>query len=265
MSTAATADAVTERKSAPAPEPVWVFEANLAGQHLRGSALLAAKCYGAASGRGFGRVEASYAIPTRNSEQVSLSFDVIGNYVRDFLAYARQRPGTKFRITPMGHAHPTAKSLDFAKLFAAAPANCILPCRWLELLGRYKGVRLVLLDSNALLKEAHGQKAVDQYFAINLPLWQLASPLEVMSIGNSSARAALEAYAKRHGYRHGAVKINAELYGDYAQLAREELSVCFATRLACLVDPDRTGSADQLRVISAAARAGLVIDELVMD
>ena len=247
-----------------ASEPVFVFESNVAGKHERGSALLAAKCYGAMDGKGSGHVSNSYAIPTANGESEPLTKDVIANYVRGFLTYAESHPALQFRVTAIANENPYLRSADVAALFKSAPKNCLLPGRWLECLGRLKTARIILLDTSALLRRPAALRCMDEYFATYAPLWK-AEGIEIVSIGPAASIVANDQYARRCKYQHRIIGVNEAIHKSYVAQVREDTAVWYATRLVSVTTPDQTSQAHQLRVIWAAQRAGLEIDDVLIE
>jgi hypothetical protein len=107
------------------------------------------------------------------------------------------------------------------------------------------------------------ERVLDQYFAANAGLWN-AEQIEIVSLGSAQSLVANDKYAKGHGYRHRIINVDAELYGLHATLAREQLSVTYATKLVCLNDPTGTSTGTQVGAIHLAACAGLEIDEVLI-
>lgn len=106
---------------------VFVFGSNLGGRHGKGAALHARRHYGAVYGQGVGRQGRSYAIPTKDAALVPLPLEVIARHVADFLAYARERPATRFWVTAVGCGLAGFSPRQIGPLFRDAPANCELP------------------------------------------------------------------------------------------------------------------------------------------
>lgn len=109
---------------------IWCFGSNRAGRHGRGAALVAAQKFGAVIGIGEGLVGHSYAIPTKGHKLEVLDLDEIREHVARFLACARDHPERDFYLTAIGTGLAGYKDEQMAPLFAAAPANCILPAHW---------------------------------------------------------------------------------------------------------------------------------------
>lgn len=114
-----TREDITELK----PNEVFVFGSNLSGIHGKGAAKTALQ-WGAKSGRGVGREGQTYAIPTRGRWNKSvrtfnkLDIEIIGEYVWDFMAYAKHEPETVFLVTKIGCGYAGFNLPDMAKLFA---------------------------------------------------------------------------------------------------------------------------------------------------
>lgn len=244
-------------------EPVLVFESNLAGRHGRGVSLLAERCHGAQAGKGFGYCGNSFAIPTSNSDLVPLTRDIVANYIRGFLTHAASHPQQQFRVMALGFGNPHLKAAEIAAMFRDAPANCLLPGRWLELLGQLDTARVIVLDSSAALAGAAAQKRLDEYFAISAPLWSTRH-IEIVSVGSANSVVANDQYARSRRYRHRIVSVNESFYRNYLNQAREEMAVWYATRLVSLSEPEQTQQGNQVRIVQAAMRAGLEIEDILL-
>lgn len=109
------------------PVPIFVFGSNLAGRHGKGAALFARTSRGAIYGCGVGPQGHSYAIPTKDHDLRPLPVAAIARYVGGFLAHARNHPGLLFELTPIGCGLAGHAPAEIAPLFAAAPANVLLP------------------------------------------------------------------------------------------------------------------------------------------
>lgn len=107
--------------------PVFVFGSNLAGRHGKGAALWARRYRGAIYGQGIGRQGNAYAIPTKDHQLRVLPLPVIQAHVADFLDHARQRPGIRFELTPIGCGLAGYRPDQIAPMFSNAPANVMLP------------------------------------------------------------------------------------------------------------------------------------------
>lgn len=107
--------------------PVFVFGSNLAGRHGKGAALWARQHRGAIYGQGVGRQGNAYGIPTKDLQLRVLPLHVIQAHVADFLDYARQRPNTRFELTPIGCGLAGYRPDQIAPMFINAPANVLMP------------------------------------------------------------------------------------------------------------------------------------------
>lgn len=81
---------------------VFVFGSNEAGIHGAGAAVTALKHHNAQYGKGYGHYGDSFAIPTKNSDLVTLRPNIIGMYVTGFLAYASGHKKLSFKVTRIG-------------------------------------------------------------------------------------------------------------------------------------------------------------------
>ncbi|MDQ1204516.1 hypothetical protein [Microbacterium sp. SORGH_AS_0862] len=120
-----TPEAVTQL----ADDEVFVFGSNASGHHGAGAARAAFEEFGAEWGVGVGPTGRSYAVDTMSG------FDTMIEHIADFLDYARAHPGTTFLVTPVGTGIAGHRVADVAPLFAAAPANVVLPQAFAEELG----------------------------------------------------------------------------------------------------------------------------------
>lgn len=109
---------------------IYVFDSNLAGRHMNGSALRAYREYGAVYGQAYGVQGTSFGIPTRDEDFKILSLTKIKNYVSSFIRYAELNPHITFQVTNIGGGVNGYDEKDIAELFKAAPLNCILPAGW---------------------------------------------------------------------------------------------------------------------------------------
>lgn len=108
-------------------DPIFVFGSNLAGRHGKGAALWARQHRGAIYGQGVGRQGNAYAIPTKDRQLRTLPLSVIEAHVADFLAYARQRSGDRFELTPIGCGLAGYRADQIAPMFVGAPDNVVTP------------------------------------------------------------------------------------------------------------------------------------------
>lgn len=110
---------------------IFVFESNLAGRHNKGAALRAYQEYGAIYGQSSGPQGNSYAIPTRDEQNNTLSLIKIERNIAQFLRYAQLNPEFQFDITRIGCEGVSGHTDELiAPMFAAAPKNCMLPVGW---------------------------------------------------------------------------------------------------------------------------------------
>lgn len=79
------------------PSQIFVFGSNLQGHHVGGAAKQAHQDFGAIWGVGVGLQGQSYAIPTMN-----LTLEEIGQYVAQFVEFARLTPQYEYLVTAVG-------------------------------------------------------------------------------------------------------------------------------------------------------------------
>jgi hypothetical protein len=116
--------------------PVFVFGSNLAGRHGKGAALFAREHRGAVYGQGVGLQGNSYAIPTKDERLRTLPLDLIRGHVDDFKRFAGEHPELTFQVTAVGCGLAGYRPEQIAPLFADAPANCLLPEEFVQVLKR---------------------------------------------------------------------------------------------------------------------------------
>lgn len=248
----------------PAParrEPVFVFGSDLAGRHEGDAGGAAVRLHGAEAGAWSGQTGHAYVIPYRNKHRQLLPLDVIRSYVDTFSHFAESQPSLSFLVNRFGcetDAHPEA---DMARLFSGVPANCWLPGRWSRLLNPGLPARMLLFDPGARLAEADWLGRFERYVRLNVPLWNVPA-IELVSIGPARAIVSSAAAAKALGLRHRIISLNERYYGANATVAAESRAVWYSTHVLSICDFDVTADPQQMRVMRAAARDGLAVDQL---
>ncbi len=109
---------------------IFVFGSNEAGRHGAGAALFARKDRGAIYGQGVGLQGCSYAIPTKDRNIRTLALPKIEEYVKQFVAFARQHLELTFEVTRIGCGLAGYTDSQIAPMFEDAPDNCHLPRGW---------------------------------------------------------------------------------------------------------------------------------------
>lgn len=111
---------------------IFVFGSNLAGRHIKGSALRAYQEHGAVYGEGVGLQGNSYAIPVRDEEFAALSLTKIQRYINQFIRFAELNPHLEFEVSRLGCGETAIgyDDEDIAPMIANAPMNCTLPVGW---------------------------------------------------------------------------------------------------------------------------------------
>ena len=107
-----------------APDEVFVFGSNPLGWHGGGAEAMAHMFFGAVWGQGVGPQGQSYAIPT-----VHISFEIIGSYVEQFIAFAKEHQELLFLVTEIGCGIAGYSPEEIAPLFhdAIGLENVSLP------------------------------------------------------------------------------------------------------------------------------------------
>ncbi len=117
---------------------VFVFGANLLGIHGAGAARHAYRHHGAIWGR-YGRMGASYGVPTKDTPYRSLPLNQIDLHVQAFLHHARECPGDTFEVTPIGCGLAGFAHAQIAPLFGPLwllPDNVVLPLEFSRVLAQ---------------------------------------------------------------------------------------------------------------------------------
>lgn len=110
---------------------IFVFGSNRQGVHGKGAALFARKHHGAILGQGEGLQGNSYAIPTKATPYVTLSFSEITAHIQRFNAFAASRPDLSFNVTPVGCGYAGYTREQIRPLFEPLPPNCRFSPEWL--------------------------------------------------------------------------------------------------------------------------------------
>ncbi|MSR15874.1 MAG: hypothetical protein EXR86_15255 [Gammaproteobacteria bacterium] len=246
---------------ATAAEPVYVFGTSVLGKHMGDSVAHAMKFHGAQLGKWSGPTGNSYAIPCRSSELKLLAIEVIDNYIQSFLSYARQHPELTFVVTRFGCGDGQHHDATIAKLFRDAPRNCQLPGIWARLLAPTSPVRLLISDPAAHMKSKVWQTKLQTYLKRNAPLWK-ASSVDLVSAGLALSVVANDLAARNLHLKHCIVSCSTEYYRELAPFAAELKAVWYATHLLCISDFSRSAQPNQIRITTAAARAGLCVEHV---
>jgi hypothetical protein len=109
---------------------IFVFGANLAGRHGKGSALEAVKFHGAVIG-GFGFHGNSYGIPTKDARLNTLPLNEIKQHVDTFIIFAKCFSNIHtFKMVKIGCGLAGYKEEQIKPMFKNAPLNVDLPEDW---------------------------------------------------------------------------------------------------------------------------------------
>ncbi len=242
-------------------EPVFVFGTDLAGKHRNESAATAVEFHAAATAKGSGASGNAYAIPYRSSNDELLPAEVITNYLDSLFELARSEPHRLFQVARFGCEAGAHGDAGMARLFARAPANCLLPGLWLRALNDQQPARVLLFDPGAHLKDKAWQKQLRQYLDLNVPLWNVPA-VEIVSVGNARAVVANDIATKALGLKHRVFGPNEAYYGRNAPMAAEMRAIWYSTHLVSIVDFEQTAQPQQIRIMGAATRNGLTIDQI---
>ncbi len=244
-----------------AQEPVFVFGSDLDGKHESESALAAVRFHQAEKGAWSGSTGNAYVIPYLDNDGWTLPLEVIKNYVDPFVDFAKDYLENQFLIARFGCGPEAHTDEAMARLFAQAPNNCRLPGLWSHFLDAAQSARLLVFDPSAQIDGDLWRSQFEQYLALNAPLWDVPS-VELVSVGNSRAIVANDKVAKQMHIKHRVFGPNDGYYGSNAVVAAEYQAVWYATHVLSVADFNQTAHPEQMRIMRAAARAGLQVDQL---
>jgi len=240
---------------------ILVFESTLAGSLDHGTARIAGLGYGAQPGNASGMSGDAYGIPTANSLGRPLPMATITQYLDDFLYFAHEHPDWTFRVTSLGQQLGPAERERLVEHFRAAPMNCKPPGSWLALFGRLKQHRLLIGGGGHSLAKEQTAADFDTFLRMNAPLWG-AGDVELVSNGPAITTVLMDRFAKARGLAHRVISANEAQYGAHAALARDELALWYCSRVVNLTRADETSPGNEVRIIAAAARSGIPLEEL---
>lgn len=203
----------------------------------------------------------AYVIPYLDGDGRILSLDVIKNYVKPFIHDAEEHPGKQFQIARFGCGRTGHSDEAMARLFDNAPPNCQLPGLWSRVLDPSQPARLLVFDPSAQSDQDIWLSQFEQYLALNAPLWNVPA-VEVVSVGNARAIVANDKVAKLLNLKHRVIGASEVYYGSNATVAAEYQAVWYATHVLSVADFNQTAHPEQMRIMRAASRAGLEIDQL---
>jgi hypothetical protein len=259
--------ATAQQKASPQVrvEPVYVFGCRINDNKFdEGSAAIATRFHGVTPGTWNGPNANGYAIPWRNSEGQPLPLRALGEYLTEFLKYAKSNPTVQFRIARFGCDKDGHKDSVLAPLWRNAPPNCALPAVWQRELGLSDVAKVLIFDPLARLKNAAWQDILRRYLAVNLPLWGVTK-CEFLSSGGPRDCAFTANAANDLGYRHREIRADPRYYKEQATVASEILAIWHSTHLLSITDPDQTSVPSHVRILNYATRDGLLVDDLSLD
>lgn len=242
-------------------KPVFVFGSRLDGVHESESAKTAMRLFSASAGDWSGSTGEAYVVPYLATDGTVLPLSVIANYIAPFLEIANRTPEKLFQIARFGCGPNNHGDEDMARLFSNAPSNCRLPGIWNSYLDSEQTARLLVFDPSAQCDQARWREQFEQYLSINAPLWD-RSEVEVVSVGTARAIVANDKVARQLQLKHRVFAPNENLFGENAAIAAEYQAVWYATHVLSVADFDQTAQPEQMRIMRAAARAGLQVDQL---
>lgn len=99
---------------------IFVFGSNEAGHHGAGAARAAVTDYGAYLGQGFGLMNKSFGIPTKDWQILPLALPTIEFYIKRFIEFTKTEPKLNFYVTKIGCGLAGFKVEDIAPMFKNA-------------------------------------------------------------------------------------------------------------------------------------------------
>jgi hypothetical protein len=109
---------------------IFVFGANLDGNHAGGSARYAHLNRGAEMGVDEGPTGTAYALPTVGHNFARMDLAQVTVHVRRFLVYAVAHPEDEFQVTRVGCGLAGFSDQQISTLFVDAPPNCLFDEVW---------------------------------------------------------------------------------------------------------------------------------------
>jgi len=195
----------------PLENMIFVFGSNLAGRHGKGAAKFAVEHYGAKYGVGQGPTGSAYALPTKNEQIKSLTYDEVAWHCNEFLGYTKSKKDDLFQVTRIGCGLAGFTDDKIAPLFKDAPSNVFLPARWLSILDKLQRARL-FVDGVRYLDSTQVANIVSKVEKIIKP-W--GKRFELVTDCNSPVSEALQAWACKNSIAWTPFPKNKYLAGDY--------------------------------------------------
>lgn len=177
-------------KGHPALHPIFVFGSNRTGRHGRGAAKEAERLYGAEWGEGEGLQGQSYALPTKDVDIDTLSFEAIQTHAEQFIEYAQKHWDEDFMLTRVGCGLAGYEDWQIGPLFEKAPSNVFLPGLWEHYRsGDNAPARVIVAGSRSVTDKARVHAELDRILA------RLDRPITIVSGGARGPDLFGEAYA----------------------------------------------------------------------
>lgn len=227
---------------------IFVFGSNLRGTHGRGAAKFAVRYKNARPGQGTGIQGEAYAIPTKDRNLRPLPLDAIRNYVQEFLVFAAESPAAIFQVTRIGCGYAGYTDEQIAPMFERAPANCLLPGRWMQ-----------LRNPNLSRVVVAGSRTFSDYGLLASKLDKLLENLtrtdmEIVSGGAPGADRLGERYANDRKLRLKRFPADWDRYKHAAGPIRNSVMAWYGTHLVAFWNGKSSGTRD---MIQQAEKEGL--------
>lgn len=217
---------------------VFVFGSNLAGRHGKGAARTASRYYGATTNQGIGASGMSYAIPTKSEQLNTLPLDVVAHYAQQFIHYAQSRPDLIFQLTRIGCGLAGYRDDEIAPLFYDAPANVLLPRKWLSLRESDNTFRVIIAGSRAITDYNY----VKQQSLLALSKKQQTHTIEIVSGGARGVDTLGEQLATEIGAQLTRFPAAWNTFGKPAGFLRNEVMAWYSDALISFWDGKSPGT-----------------------
>lgn len=113
-----------------APNEVFVFGSNLAGNHAGGAAYTASFCFGAVEGVGEGLTGQCYAFPTLWHDFRKMEYSDLASAASAFYRCVKAHPEKTFLLTKVGCGIAGYSEETMKTLFRSSPDNLVKPKGW---------------------------------------------------------------------------------------------------------------------------------------
>ena len=235
---------------------IFVFGSNRSGIHGAGAAKYAHRNHGAIMGIGEGLMGDSYAIPTKDDPNTTLSLSEIAQHVAIFLEHARSHPELTYRVTRIGCGYAGYKDQDIWPLFKGYDAaNITLPYVWARALNPQLPARLIVAGS----RHYQDQRMIDYYLDRIIESAGILSGLEIISGGARGADTAAIYYARKRNIEHCVYLPDWERNGKRAGMMRNRDMAGVSSHLLAFWDMKSPGTDNMIQLANIYALESYVV------